>query len=482
MLRKGTPDVLCHNQPMNIARTLALGWVLLSLLATALWLQAGWRAQQARFATDSSISHRLLSQKIVQHEAVLTVLGSLPSPPPLPALLSSLHTAMPQLQAVARWQDSQWQGYPRAPTAPRAYRWQTLPDREGRYWLLSPAGWAMLIDSQQLLAAGEWPPNVGRITLTLPDGAHILLQRPGTGTLARFHLDKRLPGQAQAFAFHSEGSLGSTQLPWAGWLASCLALATLLAVAGSRWQARHVARQHAEQQRLAAISRLSTLGEMAASMAHELNQPLTAILANLRAAGRLLDDDEERDNVRRAIQSSAEQAKRAGDIIARLRSLVSPQSRPAPTRLDLPAMLASLQRLHAPVLAAQGLRLQLDCPPVDIPLCADAVAVEQILHNLVQNAAEALAGRQGGEIRIRVRHEAGLCQLSVADNGPGLSAERLAQPGLPFRSSKAGGLGLGLSLCDSLATGMGGQLSAANLPGGGACLTLTLPCPEPYHV
>lgn len=481
MLRKGGTVTLCHNQRMKAAPFLALCWLLLCLLSGALWLHAGWREQQARFATDSSISHRLLSQKVVQHEAVLTVLGSLPSPPPLPALHASLHTAMPQLQAIARWQGNQWQGYPRAPQAPSSGRWHTLPDRNGRYWLLSPTGWAMLIDSQQLLANGEWPANVGRISLALPDGVHPLLQRPENTVLARFSLHKRLPGQAQAFAFHSEGSLAGRQLPWASWLATCLALAALLAAVGSRWQARRAARQHAEQQRLAAISRLSTLGEMAAGMAHELNQPLTAILANLRAAGRLLDDEDERDSVRQAIASSAEQAKRAGDIIARLRSLVSPQGGPARSPLDFPGLLAGVQRLQAPLLNARSIRLQYDCPTPAPRVIADSVAVEQILHNLVQNAAEALAGRHDGEIRIRVQQDARCCTLSVTDNGPGLPPERLAHPFQPFRSSKPGGLGLGLSLCDSLASGMDGSLHAANLPGGGACLTLTLPCPEPDH-
>ncbi|MDC7704752.1 sensor histidine kinase [Vogesella indigofera] len=461
---------------------LPASWLLLSLLAGGVLLLAGFSQQRSLFQQNSSIAHRLLSQKMVQHEAVLATLALQQRPPPAAELLAGLRPAMPQLLALGLRQDGRWLGSdstppPLAATLARARqqrRIQTQAVGVAQYWLVAPSGWSLLLDSRRLLAASEWPATLQRVQLQLPGGNSTLLSQPMPAWGWSMTLDKPLPTSAQLFTFHSQQRYGIAQWPWLSWLAVSTALALLLAWQHSRRQARQQAQREREQARLAAVSRLSTLGEMAAGMAHELNQPLTAILANLRACQRLLDDDDERDTVRQALASSAAQAKRAGDIIARLRALVTQQAPRPLAAIDSAALLASVQDLRQAELAALGIRLHcLDASAGRRPL-ADNVALEQIVHNLLQNAVDALAG-QPGSIEIRADIDAGRYRLQVSDSGPGIAEADLPQLFQPFFSTKPGGMGLGLSLCETLAHSLHGQLTAANLPAGGACFTLSLP-------
>ncbi|SCK09457.1 sensor histidine kinase [Vogesella sp. LIG4] len=472
--------------PPSLRRTL-LYWLLASLLGAALLGYRALREQQDRFLQDSSIAHRLLSQKTVQHDAVLATLAQLESPPAPERLLSGLQPAMPQLRAIGRWQGGRWLG----PTPPpagiadgiklAAQQRRALPQAAGagRYWLLDASGWALLIDARHLLADSDWPPALARISLALPGGEQALLARqpqpaPWGWPLA---VDKQLPAASQPFAFHSRRVLTVAQWPWGQWLALSALLALLLAALRARLQVRAQRRQAQEQARLANLNRLGTLGEMAAGIAHELNQPLTAILANVRAAERLLDDEDERDAVRQALHTSAAQARRAADIVGRLRAMVTQPGGGGSAALDPQPLLESLLLLRHDELASRKIALSWDNTSPSARLQAEPVALEQILHNLVQNAAEAL-GSRGGRIALRGEVQGTRYRLTVSDNGPGIPPEVLPRLFQPFFTTRQGGMGLGLSLSETLAHGMHGQLTAANLPAGGACFTLSLPLAE----
>ena len=119
-------------------------------------------------------------------------------------------------------------------------------------------------------------------------------------------------------------------------------------------------------------------------------------------------------------------------------------------------------------------QLQLEGP---VPVAADPVAVDQIVHNLLMNALQALEGvdAQRRTLTLSVRGADGFGELTVMDSGPGIAADALPRLFEPFFSTREGGLGLGLSLCETLAQGMGGSLTAANRPDGGAVFTLRLP-------
>ncbi|AZI44969.1 hypothetical protein EHF33_18880 (plasmid) [Deinococcus psychrotolerans] len=231
-------------------------------------------------------------------------------------------------------------------------------------------------------------------------------------------------------------------------------------------------REHEEM--LAHVSRLSTLGEMGAGLAHELNQPLTAIVSYGQAAARLLDEPEpDLERVRHAVGASVTQARRAAQIITRLRQWVKrtpSQSRPTDlsqaTENVLTLCRADLNRLGVRVVTSYA----------DTPLVrADPVQLEQIILNLLRNALDAVQDTPDPTIGLSIALDKQGWILSVRDNGPGIAAEVSTRLFTPFTTSKAGGLGLGLSLSQTLAQGMGGDLSGRNADVGGAVFTLSLP-------
>lgn len=246
------------------------------------------------------------------------------------------------------------------------------------------------------------------------------------------------------------------------------------------------ARQEADRQmhelreELLHVSRLNTMGQMAATLAHELNQPLTAIGNYLQAARRLLAaEGREPGRVEDAIERAAQQATRAGQVIRRLREFVA--------KGDTERRFENLNRVveEATALALigarhEGVQTVLTFDPAVPPAMIDRVQIQQVVLNLVRNAVEAMEGHERRELVVatRLRAEAGLAETLIVDSGPGLApevADRLFQP---FVSTKANGMGLGLSICREIVESHGGHLTAAPNPGGGTVFRFTLRCGE----
>ncbi|WP_242443148.1 ATP-binding protein [Pseudomonas sp. LFM046] len=472
-------------KPLTIPRTFLLWLVLFSPVAA--WI--GWQDyadRYERFFQDTSIAQRMLSQKTVQHEAVLATLAALSHPPIPQRLLPSLQPSMPQLLGLGFLRDGAWAGSTASPPglvaaveqARQVGRPVTLPLDEARYWLVAPSSWSLLLDARLLIPAADFPPSLAMLTLDLGKGPLMLLARQSTDGPPGWKIDlhKPLGAVSQPFPLHSWRTLTATDWPWVEWLAWAAA-SCLLAAGTAAWQrSRADARRQQEAVRLAAMARLSTLGEMAAGIAHELNQPLTAILAQVRAAERLLDDEEERPAVRQALLASAGQARRAADIISRMRELVKPSSPSPRTAVDPDALAASLLFLREDELARRGIRLMWHNSSPGVRLLGDRVALEQILHNLVQNAADALADTPGSRnIVLSGGVEGTDYAFSVSDNGPGIADEALPRLFEPFYSTRPQGMGLGLALCETLAGAMDGRIAVRNLDPVGACFTLRLP-------
>jgi C4-dicarboxylate-specific signal transduction histidine kinase len=297
---------------------------------------------------------------------------------------------------------------------------------------------------------------------------------PGPGVV-QLRATKRLASDSQAFELRVSRAVAWSELPWLSlllWCAAAAAVATGLAA----WQRqRDAARRAQELLRLGQVGRLNALGELAAGMAHELNQPLTAVLASTQAARRLLDDEEpDLATARQALAQSAQQARRAADVVSRLRRLVqAPDADAAPQDLPLAARVRSVLDLMQP----QEVPLDLSALDEAVRVRADPVALEQVLHNLLLNALQALDRVPAAQRRLAVscKAEGAQALLIVQDSGPGFPPEALQRAFEPFFTTRPGGLGLGLSLCDTLAAGMGGSLAARNRAEGGAELSLTLP-------
>lgn len=234
-------------------------------------------------------------------------------------------------------------------------------------------------------------------------------------------------------------------------------------------------------QRLMQVTRMATLGEMSAGIAHEVNQPLTAITNYALAAERLLGFTEpDIEEARGALREIVLEARRAADIIRRLRHISrGGEERSEPTRVA--ELLEELQTLCLADARAHDTRIRFELHP-DVPLLdIHRVQVTQAVINLVRNALEALeADPPGGrEVVVAARRNfGGDCEIEVRDNGPGVSAAIADRMFEPFRTTKSNGTGLGLPMCQTIAYAHGGSLRHEAQSPRGARFILTLPAAE----
>lgn len=470
-------------------------------VAGSAWLVAAdVAARREAFDTDARIAHRLLSQQAVQHDAVLATLTLLQ-----PAVETTagagpeqrLPALYPQVQRVLRraGADTWPAGGPAwAAAEAESTRLQRAVLAEvglaqGRYTLLragQPASYALTIDAAATVPWGEWPlPRGGPVRAVLRLGAQQWVIQPGSAApgVWRFEAGKRLAADSQPFEVVVSRELTWQELPWLKlalwWMLSAAAVA-----AWAAWQRQRDATRRAQELlRLGQVGRLNALGELAAGMAHELNQPLTAVLASTQAAQRLLGDDEpDLATVRQALAQSAQQARRAADVVGRLRRLVQPPDPgAAPQAVPVQAVVRQVLYLLAPQLEQLAVQADASAVPEGLQVQADPVALEQVLHNLVLNALQALERVPAAARRLQLsaQPQGNHALLMVQDSGPGFAPAALARAFEPFFTTREGGLGLGLSLCETLAAGMGGALTARNRPEGGAELALTLPLARP---
>ena len=233
-----------------------------------------------------------------------------------------------------------------------------------------------------------------------------------------------------------------------------------------------------QRNQLAHLSRVNMLGELAGSLAPELNHPLTAVLSNAQAAQRFLaHDSPDLSEVRDILADIVAEDKRAGEVIHRLRLLLKKgeiQNLP----LDVNEVVQEVLRLVRSDLVNQGFSAQTELAP-DLPVVhGDRVQLQQVLINLVMNACDAMAGSPAGDRRLSIRTApaagAGI-RVSVADVGVGLAPDKLEIIFEPFFTTKVNGMGLGLSVCRSIITAHGGKLWATNNPKRGATFHFTLP-------
>jgi PAS domain S-box-containing protein len=233
-----------------------------------------------------------------------------------------------------------------------------------------------------------------------------------------------------------------------------------------------------QRNELAHLSRVTMLGELSGSLAHELNQPLTAILSNAQAAQRFLArEDADLDNVREILKDIVAEDKRAGEIIRRLRLLLK-KGEVQQQALDANEVVQEVLKLVHSDLVNHSVTAHIELAPGLPAARADRVQIQQVLLNLVMNACDAMADVPADERRLIVRtgpaDGENIC-ISITDHGTGIEPENLEKVFEPFFTTKAHGMGLGLSVCRTIMTVHGGKLRAVNNPDRGATFQVSLP-------
>ncbi|RJG41415.1 PAS domain S-box protein [Mesorhizobium sp. DCY119] len=234
------------------------------------------------------------------------------------------------------------------------------------------------------------------------------------------------------------------------------------------------------RQELAHLTRVSVVGALSGALAHELNQPLTAILSNAQAAVRLISRDPvDAVEIGQILQDIVDDDKRAGHVIQHLRSLLKKDSA-IRTRIQVNDLITvSLAICHSDLIlkgVPVSQRLAADLPEID----ADPVQIQQVLLNLIMNACEAMNGKPAKDRLLLIKSERrdALLRISVVDSGDGIPAEAIKELYQPFFTTKSLGLGLGLPICKWIIEAHGGRLAAKNNSGGGATFFIELPIAE----
>jgi C4-dicarboxylate-specific signal transduction histidine kinase len=243
-----------------------------------------------------------------------------------------------------------------------------------------------------------------------------------------------------------------------------------------RRQAEDQARQH--QAEIAHMARLNIMGEMATGMAHELNQPLSAIVTYSDAALRMATSGiEQPDKLQEAIKGARSQAQRAAEIIRHLRQLVSKQA-PQRKKINLNELISESVKLIRTDAKRYHIHIKQELDE-NVPLImVDPVQIEQVILNLIRNSVEALqqSNSKTREISIRSMHNNQLVQVEISDTGPGLDEEAQREVFKPFMTTKKGvGMGMGLSISRSIIEAHYGNLWVESVPGHGASFCFTLP-------
>jgi len=231
------------------------------------------------------------------------------------------------------------------------------------------------------------------------------------------------------------------------------------------------------QGELARLARLNEMGEMASTLAHELNQPLSAIANYVHGCARLLRDLDETVAVRmrEALEETANQSLRAGQIIKHLREFVTKgETEKAPENIR--RLVEEAGALALVGSREKGVRTVFEFAQGAEMVIVDRIQVQQVLTNLMRNAIEAMRDCPRRELVIRTRQEdQDMIEVIVQDTGPGIPGEIAEQLFKPFITTKAGGMGIGLSISKRIVEAHGGEMTVTRNAAGGATFRFTLP-------
>ncbi|WP_405221340.1 PAS domain-containing sensor histidine kinase [Lentisalinibacter sediminis] len=234
-----------------------------------------------------------------------------------------------------------------------------------------------------------------------------------------------------------------------------------------------------QRERLTHVARLSTMGEMAAGIAHEINQPLTAITTYAQGSKRMIAaGNPDTAKLTRALGNISDQALRAGEVIRRLRALIRKTDQTREVR-NINELISELEPLVSIDVRGNDIPVIYDFDQPQIPVKVDPVQIQQVMLNLLRNAFDASEERRTGDIVVQTRLNGDdEVMVRVTDHGTGMSEEVKSNVSNPFFTTKKNGMGLGVSICMSIIRSHGGEVTYEDNPKGGTIVTLTLPTVE----
>lgn len=472
-------------------RWIVAGWIGLAIAATSILVAVRSLALEGELRSEMADIARAASQRADQHDAHLTALSALAVATGADRedlfldVAATIRRFYPRIEAIdlvplgpgdvittrpglpdgiaAEIRDAA-----RASDGALVLRAAT----DGRYLLVKRSpntdearfGLALTIDAERLLAADApfWSTASSWLSVLLPGGQRLL----GEDRVDEPQEEVVFGSASQPLVLQAGIAPGATDLLPLRILGPMLIVLTLiyaLAQAGMAQvirarRAEGVARLSADEAKLAHAARVNALGEMASGIAHELTQPLTAILSQAQAGARIAQG-ESAPRSGDGFASIVAQSKRAARILARLRDWTRPQAAIAED--------VALGDVVQNVLALMQRDIQAADVVIDDDLKAtgttvvhlDRIALEQIIFNLLRNALDALTDRDGGRIAIRARPDGTAVVVDIIDNGPGVPEAIRDRVFDPFVTARGDGTGLGLALCQRLAERMGGGLT-----------------------
>lgn len=326
-------------------------------------------------------------------------------------------------------------------------------------------GLALVIDAAALLDADSdyWRRAEATRWLALPDGTKLI---GGAGDVQTPQFTRALSSGTQPLELQTAIRMTISDILPPGRVALVLAVIALgamaLRVIGRQRAKVRAAEARAElsgiETRLSHASRVNALGEMASGMAHELTQPLTAILAQAQAARRLAARGDT-DRVAEILEEVVGQTRRAGAILERLRTWTRPRERNAEP-IDLRDCIRVAETLLAGQARELDARLTLTLPPTPLTVEGDRVELEQVLFNLIRNALDAVAESAGPrEVAVAASLDGATAVIDVSDTGPGIRPDVRDRLFTPFVTTRESGTGLGLALSHRLVERAGGDLT-----------------------
>ena len=482
---------------------------LLLLAAAAVLASVERQSLLAELEQESTILHRLTSQRADQHDAHLTALSAIAVAAQgerhdlfldVAATISRFYPRIDEVQLVPLDPPSGIVGTePLAPALAETIRAaaQTStgdiallphPDKAGHYIMVKRSpnsdaaqdGLMLSIDAETLLGDADefWSRASIALALSMPDGQPLYNRGDIAGTL---QFSRILSSASQPLRLETGMRISLADLlpP----LATALTLAAVaLAYFVALWALRQRRRtqQAVEQARLSALdsrlahaSRVNALGEMASGLAHELTQPLTAILAQIQAGRRLLEQGDAA-TLAPVLDDTVTQARRASAILERFRNWSRPQQAPR-SAFDLRDALKTVETLLGPQAASHGVALVFDLPAQPARILADPVEMEQVVFNLVRNAIDATANEgAAGRVTVTLRQREDDVLLDISDNGPGIPPDLRPRLFIPFTTTRADGTGLGLALSQRLVERAGGEIALVDTEAG-ATFRVVLP-------